>query len=204
MTLDGSRKILRGSMSTALPLQSVYATPEEYLRTEEVSETKHEYLAGVIYAMAGASWEHNVISGNLFVAVAIQLRGKKCQHFGSDMRLRIRKGEDTFFYYPDLTVDCSGRRSSEVDEPTVIVEVLSRQTERIDRNEKLGNYQSIPSMRAYVLVDQYQPTVTVFRRGEGGAWYSELLNGVGASLHLPEIGCSVPLAEIYDQVWPAN
>src|SRR5688572_18512025 len=110
-------------MSHSLRKQDLYATPEEYLSAERISETKHEYLAGVIYAMAGASREHNLVAGNVFGEVRNQLRGKKCIPFGSDMRLRIRKPGHTFYYYPDVAVDCSGKNAQEIEEPSVIFEV---------------------------------------------------------------------------------
>lgn len=191
-------------MTTALRQQDLYATPEEYLCGERVSQTKHEYLAGVIYAMAGASLEHNIIAANLTRELGNQLRGKTCLVLGSDRRLRIRKPGATFYYYPDITVDCSGKRTQETEEPSVIFEVLSPDTERADRGDKLVNYQSLPSMRAYVLVDQYRAAVTVFRRGEGDAWAMEFFGDIQATLELPEIGCAVPLTSIYERVLPGS
>jgi Uma2 family endonuclease len=191
-------------MTTALRQQDIYSTPEEYLSAERVSETKHEYLAGVIYAMAGATRDHNLITMNLSRELATQLRGKKCVPFGSDMRLRIRKLGATFYYYPDVTVDCSDSNAEEIEEPRVIFEVLSPATERADRGDKLVNYQSLSSMRAYVLVDQYRAAVTVFRRGAGDEWAMEFLGDPAATLELPEIDCRIPLAAIYERVLPVG
>jgi len=191
-------------MSTPLLKQDIYATPEEYLCGERVSQTKHEYLAGVIYAMAGASRDHNLITMNLVGELRNQLRGKKCAPFGSDMRMRIRKPAGTFYYYPDVTVDCSDRNVQEVEEPSVIFEVLSPDTERADRGDKLVNYQSLPSMRAYVLVDQYRAAVTVFRRGVGDEWAMEFMGDIAATLELPEIDCRIPIASIYERVLPVG
>ena len=188
-------------MTTPLLKTDIYATPEEYLAGERVSQTKHEYLAGMIYAMAGASREHNVIATNLIAELRSQLRGKKCFPFGSDMRLRIRKPGATFYYYPDVTVDCTDSRAQEIEEPSVIFEVLSPDTERADRGDKLVNYQSLPSMRAYVLVDQYRAAVTVYRRRSGDEWEMDFLGDIAGTLELPEIGCSLPLASIYERVW---
>ena len=188
---------------TALRKDDIYLTPEEYLIGERVSATKHEYLAGVVYAMAGASRAHNVIAMNLLGELHNQLRGKRCVPFGSDMRLRIRKPGASFYYYPDVAVDCSGSKEDELDQPTVIFEVLSPDTERGDRGDKLVNYQSLAAMRVYVLVDQFRLAVTVFRRGEGDAWAREILSEPEAVLELPEIGCALPVRAIYERVLTA-
>lgn len=186
---------------TALRKEDIYLTPEEYLAGERVSQTKHEYLAGMVYAMAGASRGHNLIAGNIFGELRNQLRGKKCVPFGSDMRLRIRNPRATFYYYPDVMVECTEATGDEVQEPSVIFEILSPDTERADRGEKLTNYQNIPSMRVYVLVDQYKAAVTVYRRVEGDAWEMEFLGSIDDTLTLPEIECSLPLRSIYERVF---
>ncbi len=186
---------------TVLRKEDVYLTPEEYLAGERVSQTKHEYLAGMVYAMAGGSTAHNRISRNVLVELTVQLRGKRCEPFVSDMRLRIRNPRATFYYYPDVTVDCSDATGNEVEEPSVIFEVMSPDTERSDRGEKLVNYQNIPSMRVYVLVDQYKAAITVYRRGEGDAWEMEFLGSIDDTLALPEIECTLPLRSIYERVF---
>src|SRR4051794_6052311 len=97
---------------SAAPIETEYLTPEEYLQWEALSETKHEYADGFVYAMEGASRIHNVLTGNIFVELHRQLRGKKCRPFSSDMRLRIAPPPGIFFYYPDVAVDCSGSDSN--------------------------------------------------------------------------------------------
>ena len=186
---------------TALRKEDIYVTPEEYLASELISETKHEYLAGVVYAMTAASRTHNLITGNLLVELITQLRGKRCEPFGSDMRLRIRKPSATFYYYPDVTVDCSGSKDDEIDQPSVIFEVLSPGTDRGDRGDKLVNYQSLASMRVYALVDQFRMAVTVYRRGEGEAWTREFFSDADGTVDLPEIGCALTLRAIYERVF---
>ena len=188
-------------MSAALRKDDIYLDPEEYLLAERVSATKHEFLAGVVYAMAGASRGHNLIAGNISRRLGNQLEGKRCVPFGSDMRLRIHKPGATFYYYPDVTVDCSGSKDDEIDQPTVIFEVLSPDTERGDRGDKLVNYQSLASMRVYALVDQFRRAVTVYRRGEGEAWTREFFSDAEATVELPEIGCALALRAIYDRVF---
>ena len=124
--------------------KSDYVSPEEYLTGEELSEDKHEYLNGVVYMMAGASAGHDRIAANIMRHLGNALSGKPCEAFTSDTRVRVRPGEGEFYYYPDATVDCSGRAndSKYAESPRVIFEVLSPATERTDRVEKLQNYQN--------------------------------------------------------------
>jgi Uma2 family endonuclease len=189
-------------MSQALRTEDHYVSVEDYLSAEEVSPTKHEYLAGSVYAMAGASWAHNRIVVNLLSILDHQLEGKQCAAFGGDMRLRISQPAHTFYYYPDVMVDCSNSQEDELDSPAVIFEVLSPATGRVDQGEKLLNYQSIPSARVYVLVEQLQPALTVYRCTPGGEWTRELLHDLGGVLELPEIACRLPINSIYKRVFP--
>jgi len=177
-----------------------YISPEAYLEAERTRKQKHEYLAGVEYQMAGASVGHNRIAGNLFAEVRSQLLGKPCEVFASDLKVRIRTNTAEFYYYPDVTVDCSGVANAALfaEQPRVIFEVLSPDTERIDRGEKMRNYQALPSLDAYVLVDQQRVAVTLYRRSEGG-WTRELLTEKTDTLALPTIGCSLPVSAIYQR-----
>jgi Uma2 family endonuclease len=187
---------------TGLRKQDLYVTPEDYLAAERISETKHEYLAGVIYAVASGSRGYNQIARNILTELALQLRGKKCEPFGSDMRLRINNAGARYYYYPDVTVDCSASTKDEVDQPSVIFEVLAPDTERYDRGEKLLNYQTIPTVAAVVLVDQFRAVITTYRRGAEGSWDMEFIGDLEETLELPEIGCSLPLRRIYERVMP--
>ena len=187
----------------ALRKEDIHVTPEEYLAGERLSDTKHEYLAGVVHAMSGASRAHARISGNITSELNRQLRGKPCEAFGTDLKVRIRFGEAEFFYYPDVSVDCSSQtdpRHVHLEAPTVIFEVLSPSTERIDKSEKFSNYSRLPSLRVYVLVDQFRPVVTLYRREEGGDWREEFSGSIEDTIPLPEIACSLPLAAIYERM----
>ncbi len=188
-------------MSETLLVEDLYVTPEEYLAGERMSESKHEYRIGVVREMPGASWAHSSLSRNILTELHVQLRGKKCKTYGYGMRLRIRRMGLLFYYYPDVTIDCSGSRDDEMEMPTVVFEVLSPSTDQTDRGDKLLNYLALPSMRVYVLVDQFYHAVTVFRRsGESDAWPMEFLGDVKRTLELPEIGCSLPLTAIYADI----
>jgi Uma2 family endonuclease len=174
---------------------------EDYLAAEEVATAKHEYLAGVVYAMAGARTNHNIIGVNNLGSLHRRLRGRPCRPFNSDMKVRVRLAAQTRFYYPDTAVICrlNPGNSSFQDEPAVLFEVLSRATRRIDAGEKKDAYLTIPSLGVYVLVEQDSPTVVAFRR-TGDGFVREVYEGLDAVLPLPEIGTELPLAEIYDGV----
>lgn len=107
----------------------------------------------MVYTMAGARNRHNQVAGNIFLEAGSQLRGRACQPFNSDTKVRIRHGSDVRFYYPDAMVVCEPNSLDDVfqDRPVVLFEVLSESTARTDREEKRCAYQTIPSLRAYVL-----------------------------------------------------
>src|ERR1043166_10251430 len=121
---------------------------EDYLAGELTSPVKHEYLAGVVYAMAGARNAHNLIATNTLTALALRLRGSPCRPFNSDTKIRIRQPTEIRFYYPDASVICRPNPQSDSfqDEPAALLEVLSRRTRRIDEGEKKDAYLTIPSL----------------------------------------------------------
>ncbi len=186
-------------MGNAL-LKDESISPSEYLAGEELSDEKHEYLNGVVYMMAGGSAGHDRIATNVVRILGNQLSGKPCEAFSADTRVRVRSEVGEFYYYPDVTVDCSGRAndSKYSEKPVVVFEVLSPSTERVDRVEKLQNYQRIPSLEAYVIIDQHRIAVTVYRR-EGATWVTEFFAEKEASLALACIECELPLAAIYER-----
>jgi Uma2 family endonuclease len=171
---------------------------QNYLASELKSQVKHEYLGGVVYAMAGARNRHNRIAVSILGALFGRLRGKPCQPCDSDTKIRVRMPRHTRYYYPDVSVVCEPNPEidSFEDKPRVIFEVLSKATRRIDEGEKKDAYLTIPSLAAYVLVEQSTPTVVVFRRTEQ-EFAAELYEGSDTAIPLPEIGVDLPLTEIY-------
>ncbi|MFL5339837.1 MAG: Uma2 family endonuclease, partial [Gemmataceae bacterium] len=143
---------------------------DDYLAGELTSPVKHEYLGGVIYAMAGARNAHNLIATNSLGTLHGRLRGKPCRAFNSDTKIRVRLPHQVRFYYPDGSVACrqNPQDDSFQDEPAVLIEVLSRSTRRIDEGEKKDAYLTIPSLSAYMLVEQNTPAVVVHRRTAQG------------------------------------
>ncbi len=176
-------------------------TVEEYLRGELKSQVKHEYLGGYVYAMAGATNAHNQIASNILSALGSRLRGKPCQSFNSGTKVRVKLPMHVRFYYPDVLVVCDRNPSADTfqDRPVVIVEVLSRSTRRDDQTEKKEAYLTIPTLHAYLLVEQDVPSIAVYRRTDHGFVY-ESYTELGATILLPEIEARLPLAEVYERI----
>lgn len=172
---------------------------DEYVRMEEMSPIRHEWLDGAVWAMAGGTPGHAAISVNVSTTLSNQLRGKPCRVFGSDLRVRVRAtGLGT---YPDVSVICGkvqldshDARKSTALNPKVLVEVLSASTERYDRGEKLEHYKKISSLEEIVMVSTSGRQVEVWRRGKAGWRRTEHRSG---SATLTSIGCELALAEVY-------
>lgn len=161
-------------------------TVEEYLEGELLSEIKHEYLAGQVVAMSGASDRHGLIATALAVLLYPLARKRRCQLFIADMKVRIDEHEDTYFYYPDLMLCCdpNDRESAYYRRnPCLIVEVTSPSTERIDRREKRLAYRLTPSLREYLIVNQDKQQIDLYRYPKGeheayteGSFWLDCLN----------------------------
>ncbi len=172
----------------------------EYLSGEPLSHVKHEYIGGRVFAMAGASRDHNEAAGQCYAALRAHLRGHACRPFMSDMKVRLLLQQQEIFYYPDVVVGCDPRDTDDhsLRFPKVIIEVLSETTQRLDRLEKFTAYISIPTLEEYVLVAQDRAEVTVFRRRAG--WAAEILSGMDAILVLESVDLHLPLRTIYENV----
>lgn len=186
-------------MGMAQAIIDDYISPEEYLTGELIAEARHEYVAGVVYAMSGTSQGHWRIVTNISRSLDDQL-ADRCQAFSSEIKVRIHTENAHFYYYPDVVVDCGPRtdHSFFADEPKVIFEVLSPSTARTDRTEKRLNYQKLPTLDVYVLVDQSRRAITVYRRAEG-EWTVEVLAAKDDVVELPTIRCALPLIKIYER-----
>jgi Uma2 family endonuclease len=185
---------------TAAPRLNLVSV-DDYLAGELTSPVKHEYLGGVVYAMAGAANVHNVIAMNIGARLHARLRGKPCRPYNSDTKIRVRLPTHVRFYYPDISIICRSNAPGESfqDEPAVIVEALSESTRRIDEGEKRDAYLTIPSLQVYLLVEQDSPAVVAFRRG-GPEFVREVYHGLDTIIPLEEINTSLPLNEIYEAV----
>jgi Uma2 family endonuclease len=174
----------------------------DYLAGEEISDVKHEYLGGVVHAMAGGNSRHSAISTSVVGSLVARLRGKTCQPFNSDMKVRIELPDHTRFYYPDAMVVCSrGPDNAHYqDHPVVVVEVLSESTRRIDLTEKRDAYLAIGTLKQLVLVEPDEARVVVYRRKATGGFETEEHLGLNSVVALPEIEAELPLAELYERV----
>lgn len=174
----------------------------DYLAGEEISDVKHEYLGGTVHAMAGASNQHNIIAGTIFGLLFGMLRGKRCQPFNSDTKVRIEFPDHTRFYYPDAMVVCEQNPGTDhfQNQPVVIIEVLSDSTRRADLVEKRDAYFTLPSLKVLIFVEPEFPSVTLHRAKAEGGFAVEHHSGLDATIHLPEIEAALPLAEIYERV----
>jgi Uma2 family endonuclease len=181
---------------TAVALKKRLLSEVDYLAGEEDGEVRHEYLAGEVYAMSGASARHNTICCNLLAALHRHLAGSPCRVFMSDLKVRLKVLDDTCFYYPDVMVACRPEDSASHfrEQPCVLVEVMSATSERTDRREKLLAYREIAALEEYVLIAQDKSEVIVYRRAAG--WASERPAAEG-SLNLQSLSFSLPLAALY-------
>ncbi|MCI0488660.1 MAG: Uma2 family endonuclease [Blastocatellia bacterium] len=178
-------------------------TEEEYLALERASETKSEYLDGVIYAMGGASARHVQIVGNIAGELRNQLRDRPCVVYSTDLRVRVsRKG---LYAYPDVVVVCGEPVfiDDELDtltNPLLIVEVLSDSTKNYDRGEKFERYRSNNSFQEYLLIAQDRVHVERFVRQDDGTWVLHETNSLDDTVELTSVGCRLPVSEIYLKV----
>lgn len=180
--------------------KSEFVSVADYLAAEETSQIRHEYLGGMVYAMAGETRDHNQICQNLLFQIRPKLKAGPCRIFICDIRVNLHLHSDEYYYYPDLVVTCDKRDTHPrfVRYPKLIIEVLSENTERVDRREKFFAYTSIPSLEEYVLVAQPAREVTVFRRASG--WKSEVVSGAKATVALKSLKLTLPLSAIYEGV----
>ncbi|MGZ8219523.1 Uma2 family endonuclease [Methylomagnum sp.] len=186
-------------MSSVLARPHLF-THEEYFALEEREDQRYEYCAGEVFAMAGGSESHALIGTNVVIALGAALRGKPCRVYGADMRLYVHDSDH--FCYPDVQVLCERgvRQRKHVENPALVVEVLSPSTESWDRGGKFEHYRTIESLAYYLLIDQNRRHVELFERETGHAWrlteYGEAEGGVP----LPGLGVTLALDDIYAQV----
>lgn len=178
----------------ALHAQS-YLTEAEYLRCEQFSDIKHEYIYGDVYAMAGASRNHERLSGNIFAALLAHLKDLRCEPFMSDIKVKA----DGHYFYPDVIVVCDDEQGDDyyTEKPVIIVEVLSKGTRRNDKSLKMNAYKTIPSLQEYVLIEQDFVDIEVCRRVNG--WVSEHYF-LGDEVTFTSLDLTLAVTDIYARV----
>ena len=174
-------------------------TPEEYFVLEASSEERHEYFDGEVFAMAGGTKSHNLITQNFTSALRAGLHGKSCQVFSNGVLTEVAR--DAFYNYPDVVVTCgpADRRDPLlVRQPVLIVEVLSPSTADYDRSRKFMQYQKIASLRHYLLLSQTAWVLEWFRRDEAGQWIYMVFSDPADVLEIAELNLRLPLADVYE------
>ncbi len=168
----------------------------DYLAGEALNGTKHEYVEGVTYAMAGGSVNHNLIGGNVYRLLSNHLFNHSCTPFMADMLLRTTQ---TRFRYPDVAVFCDGFSGDEnyLDNPVLLVEVLSRSTRQSDKGSKLTEYLALPSLQEYMLIEQDFVEIQLLRRSNNWRLESYYL---GQTIALESVGAELSVEAIYHKV----
>jgi Uma2 family endonuclease len=178
-----------------------FITPDEYLTGEQLRSIRHEYIAGQVFAVAGASEKHSRISLNLAFHLRAATRGTQCGVFINDMKVHIATRE--IFYYPDviLTCDADDREPFYKTTPCFIAEVLSPSTELTDRREKLANYRALPSLRYYLLISQEQQMVELYQRSDADQWHYSYYENTGELyLECPPVQLHFMVDDLYEDV----
>ena len=180
-------------------------SPQEYLAIERDAQEKHEYLNGEIFALAGASEKHNLITINIAASIHAQLKGTSCRVYSSDMRLRV--SATGLYTYPDVVALCGDAHFDDEQRdtllnPSLIIEVISKSTEGYDRGEKFAHYRRLESLKEYLLVSQDRYRVEHYVRQPDNQWLMSELSKLEASIELPSINCSLLLSDVYDRIEP--
>ena len=180
-----------------------YISQEEYLDAERLATNKHEYYKGEIFAISGARIAHNMIFKNTFVDIANKLKGKKCQPFGSDLRIHIPS--NTLYTYPDISIICG-----EIDtlddtfdtatNPSVIIEILSESTRNYDKGGKFTLYRAIESLQEYILIDSESVMVEKFIRNADNSWQLTEYITLEQKFSIATLAIELQLADIYNNV----
>ncbi len=179
-------------------------TVEEYLEFEKTSPIRHEYVSGQLYGMVGGTKNHNRIALDLAGVLNHKLNRSGCEAFVSDVKVHVHP---EVYYYPDVVVTCEELAEDEEEDdyiaenPVLLVEVLSKTTQRTDRFEKLREYQFLPSLREYLIIEQTHYQVEVYRHAAAGeAWQKEVYTEPAQEVFLASVKASFTLAEIYARV----
>ena len=180
-----------------------YLTESEYLQQERNASFKSQFYQGEVFAMAGASREHNLVCGNLITILNNQLRDSDCQVYPSDMRVKV--SPTRLYTYPDLSLACGDPQFEDdhgdtLVNPRVLVEVLSESTEGYDRGAKFEQYRQLDSLQDYLLIVQDRPHVECFSRQASGNWLLAESSSLSETIRIGSIACDLPLADVYLKV----
>lgn len=184
----------------AQPQKLPYLTASEYLAWEARQDERYEYVDGEIIAMTGGSIAHTKIYLNLYRALFAHLQQRDCEVYVADVKVQTKQGQR--YFYPDLVVTCDPddlRAKDFIQNPTVIVEVLSPGTAGYDRGKKFKSYRQLAQLQDYVLIDAEAIAVEVYQRSEGNVWQYTTAEA-GDCLHLPSVDFTCAVADLYQGV----
>ena len=178
-------------------------TPEQYLEMERQADYRSEYLSGEIFAMAGATEAHNLIVTNVVGELRSRLRGRPCRTYPSDMKVEV--GPAGLFTYPDVSVVCGEPRFHDdrrdmVQNPKLVVEVLSSSTEAYDRGGKFAQYRRLDSLTDYLMISPSEYRAELFVRQPDNQWLLLEITGNQGAVVIESLDCELPMAEVYDRV----
>ncbi|MBI2811330.1 MAG: Uma2 family endonuclease [Candidatus Melainabacteria bacterium] len=179
-----------------------HLTADEYLRAEEGSALRSEFVDGRVFAMTGTTLRHNALVNNIYAALRAHLKNCPCKAYTIDVKVHVQSANS--FYYPDVVVTCSGSpdQSLIADSPVFIAEVLSRSTSLVDRREKVVTYKQIPSLKEYLIVHQTKKKVELHRRLDSNSWEILVLSAGELQL-LADMPCNpmrITFDELYDDI----
>jgi Uma2 family endonuclease len=186
-----------------LTQERVYS-PIEYLALEENAEVRHEFINGEILPMAGGTTRHNVIAGNIYLAIRLITKGRNIQTYIENVKLRIP--DFNVFTYPDVMIIAvepiyEENTQTTILNPTVIFEVLSPGTKDYDQGRKFEYYRSVTSLKDYILIDQERCLVMVYQKTDTNEWKLRVLDNIKATFSLDSVGIELNLADIYEDIY---
>jgi Uma2 family endonuclease len=179
-------------------------TFDDWLATERAAlESRAEYIRGEVFAMTGASEAHNLIVVNTVASLHAQMKGRPCRVYANDLKVRVQQADAGL--YPDIVALCGDRdfygdRRDVIQNPDLIVEVLSDSTEAYTRGDKFAIYRQLASIKEFLLISQHQVRAELFTRQPDDRWLFSDYSALGDTVPLPSVGCSLALAEVYDKV----
>ena len=180
-----------------------FISQEAFLETERLAFEKHEFFRGEVFAMSGASISHNRLLKNCLTDLATKLKGKKCEPFGSDLRIHIPK--NTLYTYPDISIICGEIETTDdkfdtVTNPSVIIEILSASTKNYDKGQKFDLYRDIQTLKEYILIDSEQVVVEKFYRNDDNSWLLTEYKTLESSFSINTVDLELKLSDIYYDV----
>lgn len=189
-------------METAIKDRKAFISVEEYVSLLRESQTKWEYVDGQVYAMAGETPDHSLISANITRELGNALKGTSCRAYNADLEIAVSWSR---YLFADASVVCGPVETFDIHKnavknPTLIVEVMSDSTKGYNKDKKFFLYQQIPSLREYVLIDQEEPIVIVHYKTDGHLWRYSAYQKMDEMVLFESIGVRIPVAEIYEGV----